>query len=461
MQPLDNFKFNLQNLIDNYEFKREDRQEMSKRFKEKGFQAGLPNQVLGGSFPIDGLDENELLMFSMVFYDLTKEEKINPKEFFYEKRIKELENLQYIGQEIPSSFEIYVTKNPKKDEYTGYIDLYTLADLYATKRLSYNFQTQRQARYKRNAVGDLMISPSLNNHAVKEMSDLMFENKFESNSIVFNVRQIENKTPQVSFEELAKLPTGEAFGKLTITINYDENSEYETYMDCIDGWHRTNAAIWAVRKARREEKLLTDQLIVVIKQLTPPEARGFIAREFKQNKLNEEYRKALEDEDKLNSIIDSINNYGTSDTNILKNKIGETLKEVEFLNKYTTVEYMREGLSLSSFQFDNLFVTKQNIKLIVDVISEILGYIVYKKFDNDLKLAEKSIYFNSKMFVGYIALAEYLQNKKESQGELISIIMDELNIDEKQLGLNNQQIHAKKIYNYFKDFASKINEVIV
>lgn len=453
MKSREQLLFSLNDVIKKFNYNIDDKKKIRSigiKFMQKGFSPDRIKQIISGSFPISGLDDDELCMLTVALYDEFKNSSIKPEDYFSKSEIDTLKDFVKLDEEV-NSFKLKAIKSENKEEYIGYISLYDIKKYFSNAILSYFYTTQRQAKYKTNAAGNVMVMPNLNEKSVKEISDLMYDNNFESNTITLNVRRIEGKQQNIKYDN-DKM-------ELEVVVDYDETSDKETWLDCIDGWHRTNSAVWAVDRAIKTNKTLTDELIVVVKNLNSSEARSFIAREDKRNKLDKNYAKSLDIRDLYISVAKGINDYGLDTDNVLKNKIGETEKEVKFLDKYTTYNDIVEGLKLTEFDFRNSYYRKENIRIIVENISDFLNYVIGKKYgDNVERVKEETIFLHPKMFIAYISMCSVLNDKKIDKNiieKMFDYIQNNKDFIINEFGLNNKKIKNNMLYNHFNKLTNR------
>lgn len=444
---------NLQIIINNNDYNKQLINKLSIKFDEKGFSMKRPNQIFGGVVPLESLDNTELLALTKGLYDLAKDNKdiINPKYYFSDSEIVRFESYQKPKEEREDSLTL---KNVVQiDDLQWICPFWSLEEIYTAHnnaQLSYNFNTQRQATYKKTKTGDTLVTATLNKESVKDISEEMFQNKFTPNLITLNVRLINGKKPNIKYNESTR--------ELIITPEYDFDLDNTTFIDIVDGWHRVNGALWSIDKAQQENKQLKGGLIVSITCMTETEARNYIAREAKRNDMSEEFTKALTNDD-YNKIVSEINDFGNENSNILKNKIANTREELVYTNKLTTSEVIREGIKQTDIDIKDALEVKMTVPKLIEIITMLINYIKKYKFNNDASRMSESVFLQANMFVGYIAIANKLKNDKDYMDKILRIAELLDSKDHKEfvgLGIYTKQLQQKKIYEYFK---SIVNEV--
>jgi hypothetical protein len=168
--------------------------------------------------------------------------------------------------------------------------------------LTYNFNTQRQAKHSRYNNTELK-KPFLNQNSVKEIFNLMLKNEFYSNAISFNVRYLTG-VEEIEYNKAKK--------QLTIDI-----CDY-TFLDIVDGYHRLIALIKAYKKQ------VNNTMQLNIFHHTESNINRFIIQESRQNKINPEHLIKLNDNDEWVALARAINDTGNIKTNVLHKKIMDT-----------------------------------------------------------------------------------------------------------------------------------------
>lgn len=443
---------NLQLIINKNDYNKSMINDLAMKFNEKGFSMQRPNQIFGGASPLESLEKKELLALTKGIYDITKDKNINPKEYFSAAELEAFKKYKKAKEEIKDKL---ILKNAVQiDDLQWICPFWSLEEIYEAHnnaQLSYNFNTQREATYKETKTGEIIITATLNKESVKEIADEMYANKFTPNLITLNIRLIEGKKPNIKYNENTK--------DLAITPDYDFNSNNTTFIDMIDGWHRTNGSLWAVDRAKQENKKLKGGLVVLITCMTEEEAKNYIARESKKNDMSKEYIKSLTNDD-YNKIARNINDYGDDNNNILKDKIANTREELKYTDKFTTMEIIREGLKQTDLDIKDALDVRMKLPKMIEIITILINYILKYKFKNDINELKESAFLQPNIFVGYIAIADELKNEKEYLDKLLKVVdklISKPNKDFSGLGIYSKQLQNKKIYEYFKNLIKEVS----
>ncbi len=452
MKSRDDLYAELYSVLDDLNYDKKLIKSISNMFTNKGFATNRPQQIISRNIPLESLSNKELLMFVGSLYKVKSSLKINPEDYFSNAEIISLNNLTKQSQK---NDELILNNVVQIDDLHWICPFMTLEEIHNAHNnafLSYNFNTQREATYKETTTGELIVTATLNVDSVRDISKSMYENKFTPNMITLNVRLLEGKKPNIKYDEKTR--------QLIIEPDYDYESDNTTFIDILDGFHRINGALWSVAKAKDEGKELKGGLVVSITAMTEEEAKNYIAREAQRNDMSKEYVTALSDDD-YNKVIRQLNDYGTELDNILKNKIGNTINDVKFNNKYTTIEFMRKGLEETKLDIKDMFEVKMFIPKVTEITTMLIRYATRRYYNNDVnELSEKSNLLEPGMFIGYLAIANELKNDKnyfDKVTNIVDYLMNMTRNEYQDLGVFQlKNLKSKKIYSYFKELVNNI-----
>lgn len=363
----------LQELIVEKEYKNKHLQkEMIKTFGEKGLSINTPMLIFGENLAVTELSQNELICFTKTAHDVLQIEILNPNKYFSQSEIINYEN--YINMDVKSNIitldRVFKDINNKLSFTANYVPIEYLASLMNDRLIRYNHETQREATYRKGRNNKVFKEITLNRKSVNEIAEEMIEGIFPTNEIVFNVLLMDDKVPQIHYDE-DKM-------RLEIVPNLDFDSDNTTVVDCIDGWHRLSASLSAVIMAKEKGIQLKSTLHVRVEMKTLEEAKKEIIRElFKRNPTTVNYIESLKQEE-YEILIDDMMTYASRDKNIFYNNIAKTIYEKKQTKKIIT------GLELNKVFKDNNIKIKNVIEM--KKLSKKLCKIVTDLYDMDSTL---------------------------------------------------------------------------
>lgn len=423
-----------------YKYKKEVINYLTKNFAKKGISVNIIQQAFNDVRVIATLNTEQLLPFAYFLEKKLKEIKPNDEDdtenkeidlgwtteqFFYPKAIEELEDMELDTEQYEDNLVIFdnVTYDEECNEYLCYISLYHIHDLNERKMVNYNFETQRDPLYKQTSTGISYRVPNVNERAVEDIKLMMINNSFTSNTIVYNIRNT-GSIPQVDYREDIR--------QLSIKLNFEKGSERETWLDVIDGEHRSRAATKAVNFAKKDGRKLTDKLVLIIKNLTEEQAQDFINREEKGKRLATEYTTMLKKTDDSVRFASALSTYGgNSKSNPYYNSIANDLNEITFYNKRILGKNIQKTMGYINAEkiVGNHFKTQKFIKSLANKSKLFYDYVKSEIYNDDEKEFNESIFSDDNILLLLIpavfkhesiddvqfsiAFYEYIKNNQE------------------------------------------------
>lgn len=301
-----------------------------------------------------------------------------------------------------------------------------ISDLYATGKVRYNKETQRNTIFKE--YGDKIIeSININKTSVKEIKELMLQGLFIPNTITFNIL---------------------ATGKEKFEID-NRNKSIRIYdnLDIIDGFHRSLGGIEAVA----ENPEIEGTLEVRITNFNLDKCHRFIVQEDKKNKIDKRYIQTLNVENLENKVVKLIN----ENTGEMQGKVTSNI--ILYRNQAYVLSDVLSDAIKSNFNIESNRDVNNVAEYLIKGFDEIVGI-----FINDFKNLEESRKNNirtlSSTFIGYVTLLAELQDnenwKKELEKILNKINFNNTNLIWKELGIYDSspsKSSVKKIIKYFKE----------
>lgn len=262
----------------------------------KGLLPADVNNIFSKRQPVEILSEQILILFTIVFYEVTKEPPIKPEILFNQNEIRVAQNIEVqrvLGDKFPLTLAPAIEVLGNKQWITR-LSLQQIMDLVNRMIINYNPETQREGVVK--TIGDNIITaPKIKASSVRAVKNNILKNRQYSNTITLNVEFNENS--DIEYDEK----------NLELVINNGD-------IDIIDGWHRLRAMIQAYT-INREVEYVSE---VRITNFTIEEAQGFIVQEDKRNPINKTHIKSLDTTNYANLIAKRLNDDSKS---LLRGKI--------------------------------------------------------------------------------------------------------------------------------------------
>lgn len=433
--------------------------DITKAFVEKGLSGTIPALLfdeMNGSVVLEDLNDIELMCLVDNLKKETDYSELRNSEFFSSTEKDDYINYFEINEE--RNIMVFHNVSDYSNEHGICFNAeYRLEDMYKdqlNRNLRYNFETQREAQKRKDKQGNIKKSITLNMDSVNDIKN-EFKNGtyFPPDVLTLNIPIITGKRPNIAYDKESRT--------LTIKPNYEFDEVNYTAIDVVDGWHRISGA-YELYRNNEENSNSTKMLPVIITSMTIDQAKKFIVRKSKGNRMSAEHIKSLETggvvdfAKKLNSLYDN-------DSNILKNKIADTFEDIKPEHKFTDMETIKNALKLidgrKEIDFDDFVEVSVYSEKFVKTITSITNFIKKSIFKNDSEAFNNSIYVSKNIWIGYIAIANKLKNKDES--EVVKGIVEssrkitELNSDDIfKLKLTHQVSYGtKQIFEFFENLA--------
>lgn len=408
--------------------------------------------LFNGSKSIREIDTMEKIAFTYGCYETLKVKRKNNKslkdEYIYRE---ELDPANYFSDQILVRYEIFMSESDVVNivEFKNFIMIddnnsrgnVSLLDVYKYRKNTlwlYNRSTQRAPEIvPMGNSGEYTYRNSVDEKAVKEMTEAILDGKFEETEVILNVRLIPDKEPDVKVVTKGK---SEGIADIIVTPNYDINSENYTVVEILDGYHRILAIEEAVRiYHERTGEWLKGCIGVKLVFADEKRALRIVRQTFKRTATDEQYLKSIEEDD-ISMFVDKIINKSS----ILKLNVGNVYEECLAFGKITYKSLLNDtirklGIDVtkrSSANFTSDFLAKG-----IDEIYEII---------NDIYKDDKDILCNPNIIAGYVKAIYEMINKELDAEDIIVKALKLSKKDIRDMKLNSRDCILDKILEYFE-----------
>ena len=374
-------------------------------FKQHGIQGGDFQEIWSKNKSLDQIELPILYLFTKYIYEQTNDSNIDIKDYFTELEIKDGNNYykELKSEELTYPIVFQNVLRCRDDQFIMYLSIQKIKALLDNQIITYNFDTQRQAKHIFDSSGELISVASINRESVKEITNNLLNKKFITNCITINLIQD-------GFDSLVYDPK-----KMELVINSGQ-------INVIDGFHRCLSML----KAFGENPSLDYVSEVRFVNFDIQKCRDFILQEDKRNKIHSRYLSSLNNDKWGNKAITKLNE-GHSD---LRNKITTDLFIFRSGKAYTMFDIMSNTIDLLWDFKSNMDVSNLTrwLSLFFD---HIIGHMPEDFIEDVLGSREHSVITFPAMFVGYLALAKMLQDKENWKEVLFNLL------DNADFGLSN------------------------
>ncbi len=435
---------NILEAINVFKRKRTNVNKLKKELIGHGISAGDLEYIINGRTPLNEVSLSVLCLLSSKIYAVTKLEAANPENYFSQQEIKQCQIFETVVDEdkitLPYNFNNVTLV--RDANYSTTITAQEIKKLMDSNLLTYNFETQREARVERDSDDQIVLKPKTNPKSVQEISELLKTGDLETTTITFNALvNTSDSGDELVYDHKNK--------SLTITKG--------TQLNILDGYHRISGII----KALTEDETLDTVFDLKILNYSTRRAIKYFNQINKLNPISESRLKETnlsslatvtfeELKDKcefLNGKISSSEKIFTSTDQLVSSKVLIDAID-EYFNPTNRIEAKQMGQYLSKF-FDSLFMTYPDA------------------FVTNIGEVRKASIINANfMFDGYILLAKRMQEAKLPVDKIDNVLkkvdFNRTNAIWSQIGVLDEtgSITAnpkRKIRNYLNDLIS--NEV--
>lgn len=344
----------LNELFEEYCANKEVENKLKKDLAKHGITTGTVVGILNRTIPIETQSQVVLYLVTKSLFNATEESRINPENYFTEIEIEEANKFKREFESQKDYVDIEDIRQVDEDQWITTMTYKQISDLYATGKVRYNKETQRNTIFKE--YGDKIIeSININKTSVKEIKELMLQGLFIPNTITFNIL---------------------ATGKEKFEID-NRNKSIRIYdnLDIIDGFHRSLGGIEAVA----ENPEIEGTLEVRITNFNLDKCHRFIVQEDKKNKIDKRYIQTLNVENLENKVVKLIN----ENTGEMQGKVTSNI--ILYRNQAYVLSDVLSDAIKSNFNIESNRDVNNVAEYLIKGFDEIVGI-----FINDFKNLEES-----------------------------------------------------------------------
>ena len=387
---------------------------LNEELLKKNINPNLTGLLFNGMKDIIDLNDNELILLSKVFYNYFKDDNLKPSHYFsdkdlinYETNIKEhYENINLI--ELNNTIKINDTS------YVTFIKAEMLYNMYESNIIVYNKETQRSPKIRVLGKNYVVKQISLNKNAVKEIVNEMLNETYESDLIIFNVLQLPNNVPNISYDN----------GTLYIKPNLNVEDEDFTCVNVIDGMHRLSALVSAVAKLKKDKKEIPPSMGLIVKIIVRDieGAKRVVTQSFKRSSTDKDFLKSLEVNDytKLTDVLVK----GLPDC--IRKKIMPTYEEQMYMHGITNKVLIADTLKEILPEGKNYLFNLNDINKTADLLNKILSYILEEYYEKNFSVFVEESNIMRKNSIVYLIFIAYNLIKLNIKEEKFLMLADKI-----------------------------------
>lgn len=249
---------------------------LSKKMESHGYNYGDVSRIVANYNDIKNLSTVEVILISKYLTDggFTNGE-INPTEAFTDQEINVA--LQYFNDKedkLRLPLTLHNVLQLGYDEFITTIHIKELHKMHQSGLVTYNFNTQRDAKYKKASDGSLVKAANVNKKSVNEITELLLKGNYIADAITLN------------------LLSGTGYDGEEFTFNTKKNEiliHEGVSIDILDGFHRLSA----IEKALTMNPDLDIVFPLQIKNYDARKARQFVGQTNTVNVMPKQYVQQL------------------------------------------------------------------------------------------------------------------------------------------------------------------------
>ena len=387
---------------------------LNEELLKKNINPNLTGLLFNGMKDIVDLNDNELILLSKVFYNYFKDDNLKPSHYFSDKDLINYETNIKEHYESINLIELNNTIKINDTSFVTFIKAEMLYNMYESNIIIYNKETQRSPKIRVLGKNYVVKQISLNKNAVKEIANEMLNETYESDLIIFNVLQLPNNVPNISYDN----------GTLYIKPNLNVEDEDCTFINVIDGMHRLTALVNAVAKLKKDKKEIPPSMGLIVKIIvrTIEEAKRVVTQSFKRSATDKDFLKSLEINDytKLTDVFIK----GLPDC--IRKKIMPTYEEQMYMHGITNKILIADTLKEILPKEKNYLFNLNDINKTADLLNKILSYILEEFYEKNFNVFVEESNLMRKNSIVYLIFIAYNLIKLNIEEEKFLMLADKI-----------------------------------
>lgn len=350
------------------------------------FDGSVQTWINNPSEELSTIDTRLLYLFAEQIYTKTADENIQPDNYFTPSEIKAAKQFSgklFIEEDVDFPVEFQPAIQHSINSWATKIHIKLLVDLYKSRLLHWNPESQRESTYKM-VNGNIIEQATLYMENVNEMKNLLKKGELESTQLTFNAS------------------VGTADGDDEVTYN---DSTYKLILhkgskvDIVDGMHRIKAAELALA----EKPDIDFWFDLKILNLTVDRAAKYLAQISKGTKISETKRKSMSKESYATLVIDDLKS---------KSELGERISKKEGLT-ISRKELVTYNTLLSAIESNFDINKKSDMYDVSDYLTEFFDVLLGSNEEeftiNYPESRKETLLVDNNMFYGYVMLASRMK----------------------------------------------------
>ena len=368
--------------------------------EENNILNGKVNQLFNKPELIKAEDPRMLYLLTNALYLVNVDRELEPKLFFTEQEIKESKTYKEENDSVRSKpiLPLFFDGVLQIDEgvYKVVINNQLIDKLLVKGELNYNFESQREAKVKKNADQIIQVA-TLNNQSVHEIAEHLVEGTLVYTDLIFNARiGTSDEGEEVVYDK--------ENNKLMITKG--------SIIDVVDGYHR----IKGNQRALTINPNISFNFPVTILNTNVEEARRYVGQIGKANPISKSRARELSGTNYSSLVVKKLRQ-----ESMLKGMISDAERLIRLNKEIVTNRVLLDGIE-KEFPTRNKIEAMDVADYLVKFFDNLIGRFQNEFIDNYNEFRRTSLINHNLMFRGYIILAKRLQEANREPSDIVDII---------------------------------------
>lgn len=387
---------------------------LNEELLKKNINPNLTGLLFNGMKDIIDLNDNELILLSKVFYNYFKDSDLKPSHYFSDKDLINYETNIKEHYESINLIELNNTIKINDTSFITFIKAEMLYNMYESNIIVYNKETQRSPKIRVLGKNYVVKQISLNKNAVKEIANEMLNETYESDLIIFNVLQLPNNVPNISYDN----------GTLYIKPNLNVEDEDFTVVSIVDGFHRLSGLVDAVTKLKRDKKEIPESMGLIVKIVVRDieGAKRIITQSFKRSATDKDFLKSLE----VNDYTKLTDAFIKGLPDCIRKKVMSTYEEQMYMHGITNKILIADTLKEILPKGKNYLFNLNDINKTADLLNKILSYILEEFYEKKFNVFVEESNLMRKNSIVYLIFIAYNLIKLNIKEEKFLMLADKI-----------------------------------
>lgn len=342
----------------------------------------------------------ELYLLNEQVFQKTGLMDINSEDWFTETEKKEAHlfhastNRESIS--FPIKLENFITSNGT-DQFSGYIDAYTINELLENQLLIYDYQLQREGVKRKLPNGEIRVEPKIIKKNLNEIEEHLKHGTLEESELWFNA-------------QLGSSDSG-------LELDYDPNAKSvvinsNTKLAIGDGFHRVRA----VQSVLRQMPNLDFKFRLYLTNFTISKAQNYQVQMAQHTKMNTVHIQKMASQGMGDRVVSDL----LLNTD-LKGKVSSTQNTNPNVDELVSFKVLSDAIE-TNYEIESNLQVRSVSKYLGEFFDTLIGSFPKEFISNITETRKSSLINDNNMFIGYVSLSKSMKDKNIPLEQIPNII---------------------------------------